>query len=113
MKNELSFEFKSRFPARLDAKRTAELLGFAPHDIPVLVESGLLRPLGKPAPNAPKHFALVDVEKLAVDRDWLNRATKAVAGRWAEKNAAQRAKKGIRSTVADCQQNGQQTAGED
>jgi len=100
------------FPARLDSASTAKLLGFSEHDISILVADGLLRPLGKPAPNGPKHFALVDVKKLAMDRDWLNRATKAVSSRWAEKNFKQRIKKG-RSAPEDCQQNCQQKVGED
>jgi hypothetical protein len=86
---------KSQFPARLDGQHTAELLGFAPHDIPILVAGGLLRPLGRPAPNAPKYFALVDVCELAGDRAWLNKATKVVADHWAAKNAKQRSRGAI------------------
>jgi hypothetical protein len=39
-------------PARLDARETAWYLGFAAHDIPVLVSAGLLKPLGHPPANA-------------------------------------------------------------
>jgi hypothetical protein len=35
-------------PARLDAGQTARLLGIAPHDVPVLTGTGLLKPLGSP-----------------------------------------------------------------
>jgi len=100
MSSELNYGLR-RLPARLDSERTAELLGFAAHDIPVLVGCGLLRPLGRPAPNGPKYFALVDVEKVAVDRDWFSRATKAVAGCWAEKNAKQRGR-GTTGTAGKC-----------
>jgi len=41
-------------PARLDAVTTAKLLGFAEHDIQILIGFGRLRPLGGPAPNATK-----------------------------------------------------------
>ena len=44
-------------PARLDAASAAKLLGFAEHDIQVLLRTGKLTPLGDPAPNAPKWFA--------------------------------------------------------
>ena len=50
-----------RLPARLSTGETAVLLGFQEHDIAPLIAAKLLAPLGKPAPNAPKYFATVDV----------------------------------------------------
>jgi hypothetical protein len=47
-------------PARLDVVATAKLLGFAEHDIQILMAVGKLTPLGDPAPNAPKWFAARD-----------------------------------------------------
>jgi hypothetical protein len=72
-------------PGRLDVAATARLLGFAEHDIQVLMSSGKLEPLGDPAPNAPKWFAAVDVVRLAADRDWLHKATKDVSKYWRQK----------------------------
>src|SRR5216684_1391443 len=69
-------------PARLDAAATAKLLGFAEHDIQILMRVGKLTPLGEPAPNAPKWFAAIDMIRLAADHDWLNRATREVARYW-------------------------------
>jgi len=46
----------------------------------------LMVPLSKPAPNAPKFFAAVDVLSLAQDRDWLSQATRALAKHWLNKN---------------------------
>lgn len=80
----------ARLPARLGASQTARLLGFAPHDIPVLVRKGLLKPLGHPAPNAPKYFARCEVTALAEDSKWLTRATQAITRYWREKNRGQR-----------------------
>ena len=37
-------------PARLDVAATAKLLGFAEHDIQILMAVGKLKPLGDPAP---------------------------------------------------------------
>lgn len=71
-----------RLPGRLDVDETAGLLGFAAHDIPILVKAGLLTVLGKPAPNAPKYFAGVEVEQRRVDRQWLDRATRVLAAHW-------------------------------
>jgi hypothetical protein len=44
-------------PARLDVAQTSKLLGFAEHDIQILMAVGKLTPLGDPSPNAPKWFA--------------------------------------------------------
>ena len=75
-----------RLPGRLNTGETAVLLGFQEHDIPTLVAAKYLSPLGKPASNAPKYFAAVEVLALAQDRDWLERATKVLAKFWIEKN---------------------------
>ncbi len=48
-------------PARLTIDETATILGFQPHDIPVLISRGLLKPLGHPPPNGQKFFAAVKV----------------------------------------------------
>ena len=77
-------------PARLGAGDTARLLGFAEHDIQVLMAAGKLTPLGDPAPNAPKWFAAVEVIQLATDRDWLNKATREVAKYWRHKHERER-----------------------
>lgn len=75
-----------RMPARLDVEQTARVLGFAVHDVPVLVRAKLIKPLGSPAPNAPKYFALCDVEVRARDLQWLDRATRALQQNWQRKN---------------------------
>jgi hypothetical protein len=41
-------------PARAVAEEAAWILGFAPHDIPVLVSAGLLKPLGHPPASGTK-----------------------------------------------------------
>jgi hypothetical protein len=69
-------------PGRLDVARTAKLLGFAEHDIPILMGAGKLSPLGNPAQNAPKWFAAVEVLRLATDKEWLHRATKEIGKYW-------------------------------
>ncbi|HEY3854415.1 MAG TPA: hypothetical protein VGO67_08495 [Verrucomicrobiae bacterium] len=72
-------------PGRLDVASTARLLGFAEHDMQVLMASGKLTPLGDPAPNAPKWFAAVEIVRLATDRDWLHKATREVSKYWRNK----------------------------
>jgi len=75
-----------RLPARLNTSETAIVLGFQEHDITALVAAKLLVPLGKPAPNAPKYFATVDITAAAADREWLAAATRIIAKRWRDKN---------------------------
>jgi hypothetical protein len=72
-------------PARLDVVSTAKLLGFAEHDIQILMVVGKLTPLDDPAPNAPKWFAAVEMLRLAGDQDWLHKATKEIAKYWRNK----------------------------
>jgi hypothetical protein len=86
--------------------QTAQFLGFNEHDIPVLIRVRLLKPLGNPPPNGHKHFATVELERLAQDANWLDKATRAVAQHWQTKNRCRRpARAGARSeavpTVAE------------
>ena len=76
-----------RLPGRLNTTEAAVLLGFQEHDIPVLIAAKLLTPLGKPAPNAPKYFAAVDILNAAQEREWLSRATRLLSRYWSEKNS--------------------------
>lgn len=76
-----------RLPARLDVAQAAALLNFGEHDVRFLLSAGLLQALGKPAANAPKYFAAGDITALAENRDWLEKATKAISSHWREKNA--------------------------
>jgi hypothetical protein len=70
-----------RLPARLNTEQVAQVAGFQPHDIPLLVRAGLLKPLGGGPRNSVKFFAAIEVEELCRDRKWLDRATKAVSRR--------------------------------
>lgn len=74
-------------PARLNAEQTAWFLGFQVHDIPIVVASGHLKPLGQPSANGAKYFASVELEELRGDRRWLARATTAVQEFWRKKNS--------------------------
>ena len=75
-----------RLPGRLNVSETALLLGFQEHDIAPLVSAKLLVPLGKPAPNAPKYFAAVEIVERASNSEWLSSATRAIAKHWRRKN---------------------------
>ena len=79
----------SMLPARLSAEQAAQLLGFQAHELTILIAAGLLRPLGRPAANAPKFFAIVELEEVRRDTKWLSKATDAVQHRWRKKNHTQ------------------------
>ena len=80
----------TRLPGRLVSEQAAALLGFMPHDLPVLVRARLLKPLGNPPPQAVKYFSALDIEKYAQDPEWLNRATKAIYAYWGAQNSRRR-----------------------
>jgi len=75
-------------PARLTCEQTAWRLNFAEHDIPILAAAGILRPLGRPAPNAPKYYALADVEELATNPKLLDKATATIQSHWLKRRQA-------------------------
>src|SRR5260221_3442026 len=56
-----------------------------------LVAAKLLTPLGKPAPNAPKYFAAIEVLACTQNRDWLSHATRAISKHWSKRNEARSA----------------------
>src|SRR5688572_11598090 len=76
---------RRNLPARIDVTQTAKLLGFAEHDIPILVAARKLTPLGDPAPNAPKWFAAIEIVQLSLDREWLHKGTKELSRYWRHK----------------------------
>jgi hypothetical protein len=79
-----------RLPGRLNCAETALLLGFQEHDIGPLIAARLLSPLGKPAQNAPKYFAALEIIARTEDRDWLSQASLAMARFWSGKNRGKR-----------------------
>jgi|SRR5581483_9265833 len=91
---------ENSLPARLTSQRAAKVLGFQEHDVPVLVAAKLLAPLGKPRQNATKYFASCEILRLAVNRQWLAKATQVVYDCWKEKNARRKGDEGDRRGVS-------------
>ena len=83
----LAFLNCRRLPGRLTTGQTAALVGCQEHEIPILVASRQLKPLGNPKPNAPKYFAAIAVEAVASDPKWLSKATLSISDYWKNKNA--------------------------
>ena len=81
-----------QLPARLTAEQAAWVLNCQPHDVPVLVSSRLLKPLGNPPPNGIKFFAAEDLMELAKDRAWLAKVTAAINQHWHKQNASKKSR---------------------
>ena len=73
-------------PARLDATQTAWFLGFEPHEVPMLIAAGLLKPLGHLARNSTKFFATETLEQFRRDEKWLARASDTIRDYWRKRN---------------------------
>lgn len=73
--------------ARVTAEQAAWILNCQPHDIPVLVGSRLLRPLGNPPVNGTKFFSTAEILELSRDRSWLAKVTNTICQHWKKKNA--------------------------
>lgn len=87
------------FAACVDAEAAAKFLGWPPYFMPFLVRARHLKPLGKPGQNARKWFARVELEALAQDRAWLDKAVLIVARSVREANGQQRSGKSSVSQV--------------
>jgi hypothetical protein len=74
-------------PARMNAEEVAIYFRMSPHEIPILVAHGLLKPLGNPVPSSVKFFATVTLQELHDDTKWLHRATGVLKEHWRIKNA--------------------------
>ena len=85
-------------PARLNIEETAWFLGFAPHDVPILIQAGMLKPLGRPPSRGTKYFATATLEQLRTDLKWLARASDAIVEHWRKKNASESCAKLAQST---------------
>jgi hypothetical protein len=57
-------------------------LNCQPHDVPALVSSRLLKPLGNSPPNGIKFFCMADVWKLLKYRFWLTKVTNIINQHW-------------------------------
>jgi hypothetical protein len=75
------------YPARINKEQAAAYLGFQSNQIKVLIQKGLLKPLGKPAQNGEKFFSSAELERIRHDKNWLSKATLAVTDHWQKKNA--------------------------
>jgi hypothetical protein len=77
-------------PARLTVEQAAWVLGCQLHDMPILISTRLLKPLGNPPQNAVKFFSTAEVTEMARDRAWLAKMTQTVGQHWHKRNLRQK-----------------------
>jgi hypothetical protein len=77
-------------PARLTVEQVAWLLGCQAHDVPILVSTRLLKPLGNPPQNGIKYFSRVEIVELSKDRGWLAKMTQTISQHWHKRNVRQK-----------------------
>lgn len=85
-------QFQNHRPACVSMEEAAKIFGWPNYYLPFLVRAGHLKPLGKPAQNARKWFATVEIERMSSDPDWLDKAVRIVEKQIQEMNRMQRGK---------------------
>ena len=73
-------------PARVTVEQAAGILGIGPHEMPILMARGLLKPLGHPAPNGQKFFLSAILQDSRRDEKWWGKACDAITDYWRYKN---------------------------
>jgi hypothetical protein len=76
-------------PACVSMEAAAAIFGWPNYYLPFLVRAGHLKPLGKPAQNARKWFATVEIERMSQE---LDKAVRIVEKQIQEMNHKQRGK---------------------
>jgi hypothetical protein len=80
------------WPACIGVEEASKILGWPLYFFPVLVRTGHLKPLGKPAQNSRKWFAAAEIERLSRDMAWLDKAVRIVEKHVHDLNLKQRGK---------------------
>jgi hypothetical protein len=81
-----------RPPGRLNTEDAGVYLGFAVHEMRLLMAAGLISPLGSPLPSGVKYFSSSEIERLRCDVSWLTKASDCIASAWQLKNQKSREK---------------------
>lgn len=93
-------QFQGKRPACVSMEETAAMFGWPDYYLPFLVRAGHLKPLGRPAQNARKWFATVEIERMSGDLDWLDKAMRIVEKQIQEMNKKQRGKEPSEMSLA-------------
>jgi hypothetical protein len=77
--DEYRFMMLRRLPARIGRVEVCYLLKCNDHDIPILMRTGLLKPMGRPKQNGRKMFRTKEVLELSENPGWLSKITNAIS----------------------------------
>ena len=91
-KDQADFMNLRKKPGRLNAEQTGWYMGFNPTEVTILISSGLLKPLGKPAQNSVRFFARADLDRYDSDPKWLDKASLTLGRHWRTRNERLRKK---------------------
>jgi hypothetical protein len=75
---------------RLNMEQTADLIGCKTHHIPILIEAGLIKPLGNASRGREKWFPSARVVLLAQNEEFLEAVTNAIYEHSENSNAARK-----------------------
>jgi hypothetical protein len=85
-----NFHHQPKWPACIGVEEASRILGWPLYFFPVLVRTGQLKPLGRPAQNSRKWFARMEIERLGADLAWLDKAVRIVEKHVHDTNFKQR-----------------------
>ena len=88
------------WPGCVGVDEAARIFGWPTYFITLLMRSGHLKPLGKPAQNARKWFASVELERLSRDPAWLDKAVRLVERYVQDVNRKRRSKLELEATAS-------------
>ena len=100
MEREATSTVRAR-PACVGMEEAAAIFGWPNYYLPFLVRAGHLKPLGKPAQNARKWFATVEIERMSSDPVWLDKAVRIVEKQVQGQNQKQREKEQAEMKLPD------------
>jgi hypothetical protein len=86
----LKIQGLERFPVVMTKEKVAQALGIATHNIPPLVRSGLLKPLGQPRRYCVKYFSRDALAEKIASQEWVDKVMAAIHLHWRTKNARKR-----------------------
>jgi hypothetical protein len=88
----LNLQALGKYPVVMTKEKVAEALGIATHNVPPLVRSGLLKPLGHPGRYCVKYFSRDALAEKFASQEWLEKVMAAIHRHWRIKNSRKRAR---------------------
>ena len=87
-------------PGRSNSDEAAWKLGFETDHITILVNAGMLKPLGNPPPGSMKFFFTADIEQKKNNLKWMNKATELIRLKIKDKNERAARSRALKDSVS-------------